>query len=61
MNLDNLNFTELTEKEMLEIEGGRRVPTWGDVKKLGAAILAAVESIDVVERFMNGWNSYECN
>lgn len=35
MNLDNLNFTELSKAELLGINGGAHVPAseWGDFKK----------------------------
>lgn len=60
MNLNNLNVKELNLIELTTIEGGRRRPSWEQIKKWGTSVLTAIESIDIAERFMKGWNSHEC-
>lgn len=60
MKLEKLNLTELTSEELLTIEGGRKFPSWEKIKKYGGQILTAIETLDVVDRFIDGWNSHKC-
>lgn len=60
MKLENLKVEELNAQELVSIDGGKRLPSWEKIKEIGAKILVAIESIDIVDRFMDGWNSHRC-
>lgn len=54
MNLGKLNLVEL--QELVSVDEGRRIPIWKDVEKF----LVVIGVMDMVDRFMEGWNSYRC-
>ena len=56
MKLEKWNLTELNTQELVTIEGGKKIPKWGDLEK----ILTAIGIMDVVDRFTDGWNSHKC-
>jgi hypothetical protein len=59
LDLNDYGVQKMNVAEMQQIDGG--MICWIDKIAKGLAIIAIVESIDIGERFMEGWDSVECN
>lgn len=57
MGLNKMELTEISVIEQLNTNGGNWISVWKAIEKVATAIAIG----DAVERFVDGWNSVECN
>ncbi|MFV0605655.1 MAG: hypothetical protein ACK5NK_07425 [Niabella sp.] len=57
MDLNRMGLTEFSATEQLNTNGGNWATVWKVIEKVATAISIG----DAVDRFVNGWNSVECN
>lgn len=62
MNLEKMNLVSLNTEELVSIDGGKKIPSvdWKKWQERGEKFLTAIGLADVMDRFMDGWNSHKC-
>lgn len=55
-NLQNFGVQKLSAGELINIDGGRRLPSWKKIKKWGNWVWNAIGAADAVDSFVEGWN-----
>lgn len=56
LELKLIGVLELSMEEVLEVEGGRKIP-WKDLAKWGDRLLTVAGVYDAASDFVDGWNS----